>query len=212
MVFFVSLVTSSNESSALLRGVVLDQVGAAFSGATVTLISLDRIREAKTDKAGKFEFADSPFGTYDLRISGAAFKPHTIENMQVTSSNMEPISITLQVEVPPCWITPKPSYEKRTDETNLAGIISDLRGGYVEHASVKVTLLKTGSPHVVPTGKRGEFQFKELEPGKYTLTVNHRGYWYPGQPIEFWIARENLTRFSAINLLNRKTHRVFICQ
>ena len=213
LVFFFTLVTLSDESSALLRGVVLDQAGAAVSGATVSLISLDRIREAKTNEAGKFEFADSPFGTYDLRISREGFKPHTIENLHVSSSKIEPLSMTLQVLVPSaCWIIPIPSYEKRTDETNLAGSLSDSENGYVEHASVKVTLLKTGRTRVGITGKRGGFQFKGLEPGKYTLTVNHRKYWYPGQPIEFRIARENLTRFSAITVLNKNTRRIFICQ
>ena len=118
----------------------------------------------------------------------------------------------MQVDVSSCGITPIPSYERRTDERNLAGTVSDLEDGYLEHASVKVTLLKTGRTHVATTGKRGEFQFKGLEPGKYTLSVNHRGYSYFGSAIDFWIASDNLTRFSTIYLLNNKAHQIVICQ
>lgn len=92
------------------------------------------------------------------------------------------------------------------------GFAPDLGDGYLEHASVKVILLKTGRTHVAITGKRGEFQFKGLAPGKYRLSVNHHGYSYFGSAIDFWIASENLTRLSTIYLLNNKAHRIVICQ
>lgn len=210
LVFFITVVASPNESTALLRGVVLDQAGGAVSGATVSLISLRKVRETTVNEAGKFEFVGLPFGTYDLTILRPGFTPHSVENLRVSSSEPEPLSITLQVNTSSCGITPIPSYERRTDETNLAGSISGLGDG--EHASVKVTLLKTGRTHVAITGKRGEFQFKGLEPGRYTLSVNHRGYSYFGSAIDFWIASENLTRFSTIPLLNDKVPGVLICQ
>lgn len=212
LVFFVTVVASPNESAALLRGVVLDQAGGAVSGATVSLISLRKVRETTVNEAGEFEFVGLPFGTYDLTILRPGFTPHSVENLQVSSSEPEPLSITLQVNMSSCGITPIPSYERRTDETNLAGRITDLGHGYLEHASVKVTLLKTGRTHVAITGKRGKFQFKGLEPGKYTLSVNHRGYSYFGSAIDFWIASENLTRFSAVHLLHNKANGILICQ
>lgn len=212
LVFFIAVVASPNESTALLRGVVLDQAGAGVSGATVRLISLGKVREAKVNEAGKFEFVDLPFGTYDLTILQPGFAPYSVENLHVSSSEPAPLSITLQVNLSSCGLTPIPSYERRTDETNLAGTVSDLADGYLEHASVKVTLLKTGRTHVAITGKRGEFQFKGLEPGKYTLSVNHPQYSYFGSAIDFWIASENLTRFNTIYLLNNKAHQIVICQ
>lgn len=92
------------------------------------------------------------------------------------------------------------------------GTVSDLEDGYLERASVKVTRLKTGRTRVAITGKRGEFQFKGLEPGEYTLSVNHPAYSYFASAIDFWIASEKLTRFSTIYLLNHKALQIAICQ
>ena len=81
LVFSIAVVASPNESTALLRGVVLDQAGGAVSGATVRLISLGKVRDAKVNEAGKFEFVDLPFGTYDLTILQPGFAPHSVENL-----------------------------------------------------------------------------------------------------------------------------------
>ena len=209
---FFAQVTPS-ESTARWEGVVLDQTGGTVSGATVNLISPDKIREVKTNDLGNFEFFDIPSGMYDLTILRNGFRPYEVENFAITSSDVRPLSFTLQLESPPpCWRTPSPSYEQRMDQTNLSGTVKDANDGHVQRVAVKITFLDTGQTHTALTGKRGEFQFRELEPGQYTLTVTHAHYWYPGKPIKFWIARENLTRFANISVLNNKTHPVFLCQ
>jgi hypothetical protein len=53
---------------AQISGVVRDPQGAAFKGATLILLSLQRARKTETDESGKFEFLDLPLGTYELQL------------------------------------------------------------------------------------------------------------------------------------------------
>jgi Carboxypeptidase regulatory-like domain len=63
------------QSSAQIRGMVLDPHGAVIMGATVDLLSLEKARTTETDDSGKFEFLDSPLSTYDLQVRNLFQRP-----------------------------------------------------------------------------------------------------------------------------------------
>ena len=189
-------------------------MGAVVSGASLRLVSLDKVREAKSDEAGKFEFTDLPPGTYDLRVSSPGFRAKTVEDLNVGAAGLPPLSITLQIALSGCGDTRSnfnPSYEKRSDDENLVGIISDFWTGPLKHATVTVTLLKTGRTRIAATGERGEFQFVGLEPGKYALKVDHAHY-VEQSGIDFWITAQNLTKFTTIYIFKKFEHRKINCE
>jgi hypothetical protein len=62
------------------------------------------------------------------------------------------------------------------DTTSLNGRVTDSSGAVISGASVKVTLLSTGAVREKATDSSGQYQFSQLEPGRYTLTVTARGF------------------------------------
>ena len=211
-VWFTTPCAVKSQSSARLSGVITDKVGAAISRASLRLLSLEAVREAKADEAGKFEFSDLPPGTYDLRISSPGFRAKTFEDLNVGASGLPPLSVTLEIELSPCGdIRPIPSYEKRSDDENLVGFISDFWIGPLKHATVTVALLKTGQTRTATTGEHGKFQFVGLEPGKYALSVDHARY-VKQSGIDFWITSQNLTKFTTIYIFRKSEHRKIICE
>ena len=205
---------SQPRSAAQLTGVVLDPAGAAISGASLNLLSVDEARNGKTGADGKFQFSDLPSGAYELRVSSPGFRAKTISDMMLEVGSSESLSVTLQLESNPCGDpSPTPLYEKRSADLDLLGFVSEFWNGSgpVAGATVTVRLIKTGRADTVKTGKRGEFQFVGLDPGKYTLSVSHAGY--TGQSdIDFWITARNSTKFTNIYIFKKSEHRLIICQ
>ncbi len=56
--------------------------------------------------------------------------------------------------------------------TSLNGRVTDSSGAVVPGATVKVTFQDTGAVRQITTDSSGQFQFSQLEPGRYTLTVS----------------------------------------
>ena len=57
------------------------------------------------------------------------------------------------------------------DTTSLNGRVTDSTGAVIAGASVKVTLLSTGAVREITTDNSGQYQFSQLAPGRYTLSV-----------------------------------------
>jgi hypothetical protein len=60
--------------------------------------------------------------------------------------------------------------------TSLGGQVTDSSGAIIPGASVKLTLTTTGATRTNTTGSSGEYQFSQLAPGRYTLTVSAEGF------------------------------------
>ncbi|MGC2163112.1 MAG: carboxypeptidase-like regulatory domain-containing protein [Silvibacterium sp.] len=60
--------------------------------------------------------------------------------------------------------------------TSLGGRVTDTSGAIVPGASVKLTLTTTGATRTNTTDNSGGYQFSQLAPGRYTLTVNATGF------------------------------------
>ena len=60
--------------------------------------------------------------------------------------------------------------------TSLGGLVTDNTNAIIPGASVKLVLTATGGIRVGTTNSRGEYQFSQLAPGRYSLTVTATGF------------------------------------
>jgi Carboxypeptidase regulatory-like domain len=199
------------QSSAQIRGMVLDPHGAVIMGATVDLLSLEKARTTETDDSGKFEFLDLPLSTYDLQVRKAGFTRGPVQNISFGEPVVRQISIVLQLASPECLPKTHASYERPSDKTNLVGNVLDYSDGSVKDARLTVAHKETGTTYVANSNEKGDFQFASLQPGKYTLKVSHQKY-AEMAGIDFWVTRENLTRLTTLYIFRKNKHLVIICQ
>jgi Carboxypeptidase regulatory-like domain len=64
----------------------------------------------------------------------------------------------------------------QTGTTSLRGVVSDAKGAVLPDATVTVTDKQTGYSRSVKTDGHGEYQFLQLPPSTYTLSVNGGGF------------------------------------
>jgi Carboxypeptidase regulatory-like domain len=200
------------QSAAQITGVVWDPAGGFVSDASVSLSSLERAREARTDSRGQFAFVDLPPDSYELQIKHAGFKAVSEVSIRVTDTLVPQISTTLQPESMDCGDPQlNASYPERSGKVNLVGTVKDFSAAFVKNATLTLVLLESGRAQAAKTNEHGEFQFTDLMPGKYTLKVTHDDY-SERSGIDFWIAHENLTRLTPIYIFRKDDHGVIICQ
>jgi Carboxypeptidase regulatory-like domain len=60
--------------------------------------------------------------------------------------------------------------------TSLGGHVSDRSGAIIPGATLELTLSATGATRTGTTNASGEFQFSQLSPGRYNLTVSAGGF------------------------------------
>ncbi len=87
------------ETTSAIQGQATDSTGAAVSGATVTVTSLDTgsKRSAKTDDAGRFNFPQLKPGTYKVEIAAQGFAPQTADNVFSDLGQKQTVNFTLRV-------------------------------------------------------------------------------------------------------------------
>jgi hypothetical protein len=194
-----------------VTGTVFDQTGAVIQDATLRLFSLDQFRDAKSDNQGKFAFGELPSGGYELHAYSLGFEM-TILHFAIPSTDTQPLSIILTVSGVPsnCGQGNSGSYEPRhSEKIGLAGTVVDLDEGPLARAKVIVSESVHNQPVATRhADNRGNFQFHDLPPGKYTITASARGY--RALPSgTFWITRETLTK---IDITATRNGRLFVCQ
>jgi hypothetical protein len=93
---------------------------------------------------------------------------------------------------------PNVSYEERSDDVGVAGNVRDALKKPLSQVTVTLARWETGPVYSTTTNQRGEFQFRDTDPGKYTLKVTRESY---STNFTFlWVARENLTRIDRLDL------------
>jgi uncharacterized surface anchored protein len=186
--------------------------------AFITIYAEDRVRQGKTDKKGVFNFTGLPFQNYELKIWAPSYTPVFLPDTQISSQKPTELSIALDfwnasseqsALCRPETITPtslpseRVSYEERTSRTNVTGVIYD-EWNHKLVSGATVSLLDTGRLNKALATSRsddfGAFQFDDVKPGKYALSVTREGY-YPVPPfLPFWVTHANLARIARIGL------------
>jgi Carboxypeptidase regulatory-like domain len=202
------------QSQQALKGVVHDISGAVIPDARVGIFSMDQAEETISDRYGKFIFTNLAPGTYELEASYPGFIPTIVENVQIPTTETEPLKISLPpFGTPPfeCGKQPPASYEisRRKKKVGLSGLAEDIHGVPVPQA--QLSLSRLGDVQVATTQRtnaKGEFEFPNLGPGKYTLSGKLAGY-SALPPTNFWVTRSGLTKVTFMLL---KTGQGIICQ
>lgn len=60
--------------------------------------------------------------------------------------------------------------------TSLTGVVTDPSGGVLPGAAVTITRQATGQTLSTTTNARGEYQFSQLSPGTWTVTISAKGF------------------------------------
>jgi hypothetical protein len=94
-----SFFVQSDIANSTLKGKVTDQLDAAVSGATVTVIDAERgvVRGVRTDGDGAYQVPLLQPGTYDLRVEASGFQPQVLLKLVLTVGQIGVYDIRLQV-------------------------------------------------------------------------------------------------------------------
>jgi len=201
-----------------VSGLVVDQTGGVIADASVTLFSEDRVRMAKTDQYGRFDFRDLPEGSDDLEVSSPGFKTVTMTNIQSSERGLfEPIlqpgsfsGCMVQDFAPAPSVAFLPlsgyntSYEERTDNVSVVGILRDIWDRPLSQGTVTLLKALTESTYTTVTNEKGQFRFRDVDPGKYRLKATHDGFFVGSAA--FWVTRENLARVVPIYLSTKNVN------
>jgi hypothetical protein len=168
------------------------------------------VRETTTDEIGRFEFANLPKGEFDLKAEHFGFKPRVIENIRTEDEGDRYLSMTLDIGTAGSCGLGQPAiiYERRSGRVNLTGGIGGFGDGALESATVTITNLKSGKKQIESTDKNGQFQFADLESGKYSFNASHDGY-EESPTVIFWITDVNSTRIGFVSIA--KKNEVYLC-
>jgi hypothetical protein len=188
------------QSGMKISGRIFDVTQGVIPRATVSLFSVDQLRETRSDDDGRFELTNLPPGVYEIQVKMPGFKTRTIENVQISDKDAGLFTITLE-GLPTesgCGNEPPPSYENaRTDKVSLVGTAREYSGTIL--ADARLELVKSGMTNVTTSNDSGLFRFVDIEPGKYVLSVTHPGY-FQLSTINLWVMRDNLTRVTFVML------------
>jgi hypothetical protein len=192
---------------------VSDPNSAPIPDARVTLYSLDRILQTKSDSSGRFKFDAVPTGKYEFEVLAQGFKRFTRPDVLVTDPVRptipdKPTDLTTVMEIGPtgspreiiavaevapagtCGPSDSVTYGSRQtrDADALAGIVVNR---YPKMAVPGATLQLFDAAGTLiarqQTNERGEFQFKQTAPGRYHILFQDPGYQDIEFP-EFWVA------------------------
>src|SRR6266536_5618159 len=219
LILIISIAASSRgQASISVAGSVSDPSSAPIPGARVTLYSLDRILQTKSDSLGRFNFDAVPTGKYEFEVLAQGFKRFTMPNLFVTDlmrttipdkrmelttvmeigptgSAREIIAVTEVAPTGSCGPSDAVTYEphKTPNADALRGIVID-RYPKMPVARATLELFDATGARIAQqqTNERGEFQFKQTAPGRYHIAFQHHGY-NNTKSAEFWVARENAT-------------------
>jgi Carboxypeptidase regulatory-like domain len=218
LILIISVVASTSGQAAVrVTGSVTDPLSMPIPGADVRLYSLDRILQTTSDSSGRFKFDAVPTGTYEFDVLAPGFRRFTRSNVSVTGSTQmakqgQRLDFTARMEIAPtgspivmaatdvappgsCGQPESVTYgpRKRSNDDTLAGIVINLYPK-MPIAGATLQLLDAAGAQIAQqqTNERGEFQFKQIAPGRYHIAFQHLGY-NNTKSFEFWIARENAT-------------------
>jgi hypothetical protein len=187
-----------SQSGVTLTGKIMDETGGDVPGALVRLYSTKGFRETKADDVGRFEFTNIDSGKHDFEVTSPGFNK-VVKDVEISPGSQEPIAVKLHVRqswhcapMGPAAGARLPGadifYLKRVDKVDVKGVMLDDLGAPL--AGVTVKLEGSGPVQTTTSKKQGEFEFSNLEPGKYILASSLRGYWDIARYL--WVMQDNL--------------------
>ena len=214
------------QSSGRLKGTVRDASGGSVPGANLILFSDERVLTTKANEHGDFEFAPLPSGVRYIEARSNGFRTVSTPLAGITAEPVSLPPLEPGESGGPCGLSydppPSASYGERSGNVRLSGTVKDAYGTPLNASSLTLMKADLDAPLTNRRGLRGsfkealsargvtneggEFQFTDLEPGWYRLTVSHEGY--SDQAVSFWVARENLTKVLPIYMI---PHGLFTC-
>jgi hypothetical protein len=227
LVLIGSIVAPSRSQNPIkIIGSVVDPLSAPIPDAHITLYSLDRILQTTSDSSGHFHFDEVPPTRYEFEVLVPGFKrfakPVDViggKSMELSSvmeiaSTGSPMKIISVMEVAPTGTCGPPdsvlyNSRKTTETTGLSGIAIEQYG----KRGISAATVQLFDPIGVQiaqqqTNENGEFQFKQIAPGRYHVVITHSGF-DEMKSREFWVARDNVTR---LTLRPVPTGKIMVCQ
>lgn len=114
------------QSTAPLRGQILDDNGAVISGARVTLVGADGKKRNTTANAnGEFTLPNLLPGTYTLNVEFKGFESYTEENLQVPAVSPSKITLTVAALKAETTVTADNSGINVEPDQNMSAIVLD---------------------------------------------------------------------------------------
>jgi hypothetical protein len=223
LVFIGSIVAPArSQESKRIVGSVVDPTSYPIPDAHITLYSLDRILQTKSDSSGHFHFDGVLPTKYEIEVIVPGFKRFTkpvdlTDNKPIVmeiGSTGSPVVIASVLEVAPTGSCGPPyslvyNSRKTADAAALSGnAVEQYATRGVEAATVKLVDPIGAQIAQQQTDKNGEFQFGQIAPGRYHLVTTHSSY-NDMTTGEFWVARENTTK---ITLRPVPAGKIMICQ
>ena len=211
-----------SQESKKIVGSVVDPTSYPIPDAHITLYSLDRILQTTSDSSGHFHFEGVLPTNYEIEVLVHGFRRFS-RPVDLTDGKpivMEigtfgsPVVIVSVMEVaptgscgPPYSIVYKP--RKTNDDAALSGnAVEQYATRGVEAATVRLVDPIGVQIAQQQTDKNGEFQFRQIAPGRYHIVTTHSGY-DEMTTGEFWVARENTTN---ITLRPVPAGKIRVCQ
>ena len=81
-----------------------------------------------------------------------------------------------------------PALFAQTNTTSLNGVVYDPSGAVIQGATVTILDASKGATKTMITSTKGEFEFPQIPPGQYTLTVSASGFSNKQQNLELLVA------------------------
>jgi len=232
LIMFASLVLigsiaapARSQNPIKIIGSVVDPLSVPIPDARITLYSLDRILQTRSDSSGHFHFDEVPPTRYEFEVLVPGFKrftkpvdvtggkPTELTSVMEIASTGSPMKIIVMEIAPTGTCGPPDSVlydaRKTSEAAGLSGIAIEQYGkGRISAATVQLFDPIGVQIAQQETNEDGEFQFKQIAPGRYHVVITHSGY-DNMKSREFWVARENTTR---LTLRPVPTGKIMVCQ
>jgi hypothetical protein len=206
---------AEQQGTGAIAGSVKDQSAAPVAGASVVLISFDRVLQTGTSSDGSFEFEHLQPGAYSLEITSSGFAKQASSLTIQEGAPNQTLSFVLRVGNQPdmdeCGRDMSVQYKPRAlNSPKLIGTVRDYSSGkWVANAEVKIVSETTGQTSaIMRSDKWGRFTEADLTPDSYNIQISCKDR-SPAQLKRVVVPRENQV---VIESTLKKRGQLVICQ
>ena len=208
ILFGANAISIRGQTPIKINGSVTSDLSNPIQEARLSLYSLDRVLQTRSDAWGHFQFDNVPPGIYQLEVTANGYKTFTRSDLNVadlerSASGNKSSGLNVMMRIAPtdidCGLFDTVVYDggRGNQSAALNGVVVPYDPGSKQpFANVDVFLLRMdlvmGEQR---TNDRGEFHFHSIVPGRYTIVIRHPGYWEL-RTKTFWVARENATHIT----------------